>query len=84
MNKAVEVVARRLAQAEPNRLSDPGVALAAAREEILEQAALGALAVEGMSSNLDAEIPSESDWKIIHASYWDECHRLNPTKEMLK
>jgi len=83
MNKAVEVVARRLAQAEPNRLSDPGVALAAAREEILEQAALGALAVEGMSSNLDAEISSEGNWKIIHASYWDECHRLNPTKDGL-
>jgi hypothetical protein len=79
LNKAVEIVARRLAQAEPDRLSDRDVVIAAAREEILEQAALGALDIHGMPGDPEAQIQSQSDWEIIHASYWEKGHRLDQT-----
>src|SRR3954447_5354974 len=75
LKRAVEVVAQRLAQAEPNRLSDPEIEIAAAREEILEQAALGALDIHGISGDPD-DLP-QSDWTIIHPSYWDEGHRFD-------
>jgi hypothetical protein len=75
LKRAVDVVAQRLAQAEPNRLSDPEIEIDAAQEEILDQAALGALGIHGISGDPD-DYP-QSDWTIIHPSYWNGGHRLD-------
>jgi hypothetical protein len=83
LDAAIDFVAQRLAQAEPNRLSDPEVAIAAAQEETLAKAALGALEIHGMPSDPDAEAQPQNDWEVVHASYWKESHRIDWTNRDL-
>jgi hypothetical protein len=84
LNKAAELIAHRVAEAAPERFPEPGAAIIEAREEILNQAAIGALKIEGMLGDPETRVQPEREWEIVHPSYWDECHRLDEASESLE
>jgi len=77
LNNAVELIARRLAEAEPSKFTTE-TALAEARSQLLTQAFIGSLQIEGVPGNPEEQKPgdpSQDNWVAVYSSFWDPTYR---------
>jgi hypothetical protein len=77
LDQAAGLIADRLAEAKPDQFPSPASALDEARNQLLDQAFIGTLQIEGEPDDPDKREhrPSADNWVAVHSSFWDPTYR---------